>query len=175
MKYLAISGSTRAVSTNTALLKACAAITPPPDMIHVYSELAELPVFSPDMEGEKTPQSVISFCHLISKADGIIICSPEYVRCIPGGLKNAIDWLVSREEIASKPIALLHASHRGDDMLKSLANVLSTVSDQFTDTVFERFHVMDKSPDEIHDFMQEENNKKQFASFIEAFRQHILA
>ena len=175
MKFLAISGSTRARSTNTALLKACAAIIPPPDMIHIYSDLANLPVFSPDLEGDKTPASVLAFCHLISKADGIIICSPEYVHGIPGGLKNAIDWLVSREEIANKPIALLHASHRGDDMLKALSVVLKTVSEQFNDTVFERFNVLDKPPEDIHAFMQEPENTALLNDFIEAFRRHILA
>ncbi|WP_262694290.1 NADPH-dependent FMN reductase [Kordiimonas aquimaris] len=175
MKFLAVSGSTRTASTNTALLKACAAITPPPDMIHVYSDLARLPIFSPDLEGDKTPSAVLSFCHLISKADGVIICSPEYVHAIPGGLKNAIDWLVSREEIANKPIALLHGSHRGDDMLKSLSLVLKTVSDQYSDTIFERFDVLDRTAEDIQAFMHEPENDARLQGFIDAFRQHILA
>ena len=69
----------------------------------------------------------------IARSDGVLVCSPEYVRGIPGGLKNAIDWLVSGDQIVGRPIALVHASHRGEDMLQALRAVLSTVSAaQFT-------------------------------------------
>jgi len=75
----------------------------------------------------------------VREADGLLVSSPEYVRAIPGGLKNAIDRLVSRDEIIHKPVALVHASHRGDDMLDSLRRVLGTVSSRFDDASFVRF------------------------------------
>jgi NAD(P)H-dependent FMN reductase len=65
----------------------------------------------------------------VARADGLVIACPEYVRALPGGFKNAVDWLVSRDEIIVKPIALIHASHRGDDMLEQLRLVLGTVSE----------------------------------------------
>lgn len=175
MKFLAISGSTRAQSTNTALLRALAELTPPPDIIHVYDGLAGLPMFSPDMEGDNTPPPVRAFCHLVDKADGLIISSPEYVRAIPGGLKNVIDWLSSREEIADKPIAILHASHRGDNMLASLGLVLKTMSAGFNENIFERFALTNKTPDEIHALMQAPENTANLNNFIDAFHQYILS
>ena len=149
MKILAISGSSRNVSTNTAMLRALAAMEVPDCKITVFSGVAELPVFSPDVENDPLPQSMQTFINMICESDGLIVSSPEYVRAIPGGLKNAIDWLVSREEIISKPIALMHASHRGDDMLAQLRLVLSTVSDRFSHEHFLKFEFMKLSPEEI--------------------------
>jgi chromate reductase len=91
MKILAISGSARSGSTNTALLMALKAIAPSNIAIDVFARIGELPVFSPDLEGPREPESVKRFIEHISKSDGVLISSPEYVRGIPGGLKNAID------------------------------------------------------------------------------------
>lgn len=158
MKLLAISGSTRAASTNTALLRWLAAQAGIGVTIDVHAELAELPVFSPDCEGFSTPASVRSFADKIVGADGIIISSPEYVRAIPGGLKNAVDWLVSRDELIEKPIFLVHASHRGDDMLDSLRMVLSTVSSRFDESIFLRLPLAGKIDKDIEALLAEEES-----------------
>lgn len=149
MKILAISGSPRAASTNAAMLYAVAEVAAPQFQVSVFSGTATLPIFSPDAEAEPLPLTVQSFIDMIRDNDGLIISSPEYVRAIPGGLKNAIDWLVSREEIIAKPIMLMHASHRGDDMLAQLRLVLSTISDSFYSDLFLRFDLMKLSPAEI--------------------------
>src|SRR4051812_44978909 len=117
MKLLAISGSARRSSTNTALLRAMQAVSPAGIALEVYDGIGELPVFSPDLEGPSLPSGVRRLLDEISASDGLVIASPEYVRSIPGGLKNAIDWLVSGDQVIGKPIALVHASHPGDDML----------------------------------------------------------
>lgn len=144
-------------------------IAQPDHQITVFSDVAGLPVFSPDAEREPLPQSVQAFVDLIRESDGLIISSPEYVRAIPGGLKNAIDWLVSRDEIIGKPIALMHASHRGDDMLAQLRLVLSTVSDRFTDEPFFRIGLMKLSPEEIARVMLEPANQTDVARYIQVF------
>jgi NAD(P)H-dependent FMN reductase len=174
MKILAISGSARRDSTNTALLMAMKALAPSGVELSVFHRLDELPVFSPDVEGEKTPPQVRSFMEAVAMADGILISSPEYVRAIPGGLKNAIDWMVSRDEIIGKPIALAHASHRGEDMLASLRRVLATVSEAFLERCFLRIPLLDKSPSEIADFFagaeQEAQVKRFLSDFVAAIR-----
>lgn len=83
------------------------------------------------------------------------MASPECVRSIPGGLKNAIDWLVSRDELTAKPIALAHASHRGDDMLGQLRLVLGMVSQNFRTDFFLRFPLMGRSEQEIDDLLSQ--------------------
>jgi chromate reductase, NAD(P)H dehydrogenase (quinone) len=169
MKILAISGSAREVSTNTAFLKIMKSLAPAGLELMVFNSLDKLPVFSPDSEGEATPEAVCEFMELVSIADGIIISSPEYVRAIPGGLKNAIDWMVSRFEVISKPIAMVHASHRGDDMLASLRLVLSTVSDNFLEHIFLRVPLIGKSPDEIEEILRLPEYESQISMFLSNF------
>jgi len=169
MKILAISGSTRQLSTNTALLRAFQALAPADIAIDVFDRIGEFPVFSPDLEGPNTPDSVVRFIEKISVSDGLIISSPEYVRSIPGGLKNAIDWLVSGEAVIGKPIALAHASHRGDDMLAALRTVLSTVSSHFSESIFFRLPVMKHVPDTIRESLMSSDNRPGAEKFLKDF------
>ncbi|MCW8899532.1 MAG: NAD(P)H-dependent oxidoreductase [Gammaproteobacteria bacterium] len=169
MKILAISGSARAASTNTALLYTMKNIAPDGVQLHIVHNLNALPVFSPDTEGERTPVVVREFLDEVLVSDGIIISSPEYVRTIPGGLKNAIDWMVSRFEIVGKPIALVHASHRGDDMLASLRLVLSTVSSHFLESLFLRIPLIGKSPQEVQELLSQPEHKSQITTFLNNF------
>lgn len=135
----------------------------------VFSGIAGLPVFSPDAENGPLPQTVQTLVDQIRDSDGLIISSPEYVRAIPGGLKNAIDWLVSRDEIIGKPIALMHASHRGDDMLAQLRLVLSTLSDRFMFEPFLKVSLMKLSPDDVTREMLRSPNQAKVREFLQAF------
>ncbi|OWG18489.1 hypothetical protein KDK82_1968 [Delftia sp. K82] len=110
--------------------------------------------------------AVREFLEIFCAHDCIIISSPEYIRAIPGGLKNAIDWLVSRVEVIGKPIALVHASHRGDDMLASLRLVLSTVSSNFLEHLFLRIPLIGKSPEDAVKFLCLPENESQIRSFL---------
>ncbi|MCV0424769.1 MAG: NAD(P)H-dependent oxidoreductase [Roseibium sp.] len=172
MKFLAISGSSRSISTNTAMLRAVSKLSEPDHDIVVFASLASLPVFSPDAEDDPLPKPVKAFVDMIRECDGLIIASPEYVRAIPGGLKNAIDWLVSREEIIGKPIALMHASHRGHDMLDQLRLVLSTVSDKFAPEIFLAFELVKFSPEEISQRLKSPPNRSKITDFLKKFAQH---
>lgn len=169
MKILAISGSARQASTNTALLRALSTIAPDHITIDVFDGVGDLPVFSPDREGLHLPDSVGTFARLVSQNDGLLVASPEYVRSIPGGLKNAIDWLVSGEQVVGKPIALVHASHRGDDMLASLRTVLSTISANFNRDLFLRFPLMKETPEAILELMKAPANRSLAEQFLRDF------
>jgi len=172
MNFLAISGSGRAASTNTAMLHAVSEIVRPEHSLDVFSRVSDLPVFSPDLETTVLPVAVQEFVELVGAADGIIIASPEYVRSIPGGLKNAIDWLVSRDEIIDKPIALMHGSHRGEDMLGQLRLVMSTVSERFSEDVFIKFDLMKMSPKDIAQQFSRLKNRAAVNDFLDKFVQH---
>lgn len=169
MKLFAISGSARRSSTNTALLRAMQAIAPAGIALDVYDAIGELPVFSPDLEGPRLPSGVRHFMQKISASDGLVIASPEYVRSIPGGLKNAIDWLVSGDQVVGKPIALVHASHRGDDMLAMLRTVLATISANFNDRLFFRLPVMSQPPETILDMLKSPANRLAAEQFLQDF------
>jgi chromate reductase len=175
MKILAISGSARRDSTNTAMLRAINAVAPSEIEIAIFDGVGYLPVFSPDLEGESLPTAVRDFIDVIAKSDGVIIASPEYVRSIPGGLKNAIDWLVSGEQIVHKPVALLHASHRGDDMLAGLRTVLATITDRFADDIFLRLPLMKLEPAEVFRAIATVENRLRVQAYLQAFSAYCKA
>ena len=175
MRILAISGSARRLSTNTALLRATSAAVAADHQVRVYDRIADLPVFSPDLELPEPPPMVRDFLRLIGGADGIIISSPEYVRAIPGGLKNAVDWLVSGDLITRKPVVLAHASHRGDDMLAQLRLVLATVSEAFAPEIFLRLDLMRLSPGQIAAQLAGSQEQARIRRFVDAFASHCAA
>jgi chromate reductase, NAD(P)H dehydrogenase (quinone) len=173
LNILAISGSVRSESTNTCFLREIACLSPPDEEIELLNSLETIPIFNPDREGKETPAAVLALCKKIAQCDGIIISSPEYIRSIPGGLKNAIDWLVSRDEIIGKPIALVHVSHRGDDVLDSLRRVLSTVSENFAADIFLRIPLIGTNEAEIKQIVNSEENRLSVEEFISEFCRFI--
>lgn len=127
MRILGISGSLRAVSSNTALLRAAAALAPAGVEITLYEGLGDLPHFNPDLEACEPP-AVTGLRERVRWADGLWISSPEYAHGVPGVLKNALDWLVGGEEFVDKPVALLNASPRSTHAQESLAEIVRTMS-----------------------------------------------
>jgi len=103
---LAISGSLRAGSLNSEVLRACALLAPPPVQVTLFDGLGALPHFNPDLdvEGVVLPAHVKDLRRRIGGADALLISSPEYAHGVPGSLKNALDWLVSAGEMLYKPI-----------------------------------------------------------------------
>ena len=128
--FLAISGSLRAGSLNTEVLRACAILAPPSIHVTIFDGLASLPHFNPDLdvEGAVLPAGVEDFRNQIGDADALLISSPEYAHGVPGSLKNALDWLVSSSEMLYKPIGLLNISPRSTHAYTSLLEILRTMS-----------------------------------------------
>jgi chromate reductase len=127
IKILAISGSLRRNSSNTALLRAAAALAPKGVEIAVYGGLADLPHFNPDLEGNE-PSSVTDFCARLQASDGLLISTPEYAHGVPGVLKNALDWLVGTEYLVSKPVALLNPAPRATHAYASLTETITVMA-----------------------------------------------
>jgi chromate reductase, NAD(P)H dehydrogenase (quinone) len=128
LQILAISGSLRAVSSNTAVLEAVAKLAPSNIQITLYQGLGNLPHFNPDCDRDPLPDSVIALRQAIKDADGLLISSPEYAHGVPGSLKNALDWLVSSVEFPGKPVALINTSPRATIALASLTEILTVMS-----------------------------------------------
>lgn len=110
MKIAAISGSLRAGSTNTALVRAAAALAPEGMTLTLYEGLADLPHFSPELDGEDAPVPAAEWRALLAASDGALFCTPEYAFGMPGSLKNALDWIVTSGELWRKPTIALSAS-----------------------------------------------------------------
>src|ERR1700719_4260336 len=128
MKIIAISGSLRATSLNTAVLHAAAALVPAGVKIELFEGIGKLPFFNSDLEGDHLPLEVASFRTVIGAADGLLISSPEYARGVAGVMKNALDWLVGSHEFPNKPVALINTSPRATHALASLTVTLETMS-----------------------------------------------
>jgi len=133
MRFLAISGSLRAASLNSALLRATARLAPPGIAVHLFQELGELPLFNPDIEATD-PAPVAKLRTRVTAADALIIASPEYAHGIPGALKNALDWLVGGEAFVGKPVALFNASPLSIHAPASLREVVGAMSARVVDS-----------------------------------------
>lgn len=127
MKLLALSGSLRAASINSAFCRAAARLAPAAMPVTVFAGLGELPLFNPDLEAAP-PAAVRDFRAAVAAADALLIASPEYAHGISGVMKNALDWLVSFEGTVNKPIALVNTSPRAHHAYESLREVLQTMS-----------------------------------------------
>ena len=84
MLILAISGSLRAKSSNTAVLQAAVSLAPPDVEIILYDGVSRLPHFSPDLEGENAPAPVADWRAQLKATDGVLISSPEYAQGVRG-------------------------------------------------------------------------------------------
>jgi len=78
MKVLGVSGSLKASSTNTHLIRAVAALAPAQVQVDFYSGLADLPHFSPDLDVDDPPNAVQQWRKALQSADAILISTPEY-------------------------------------------------------------------------------------------------
>jgi NAD(P)H-dependent FMN reductase len=91
-KVIAISGSLRRGSYNTALLRLAVERAPAGCEIEVVS-IRDIPLYDGDVEAQGIPTMVAALKAKIEGADGLLLASPEYNYSLPGVLKNAIDWL----------------------------------------------------------------------------------
>lgn len=132
MKLLAISGSLRAASTNTMLLRAAARLAPADMRIELYGELGTLPLFNPDIEASDPPP-VARLRRQLIESDAVLIASPEYAHGVTGAMKNALDWMVGCEAFVDKPVVLFNASPRAVHAHAALREMVSVMSARIVD------------------------------------------
>jgi NAD(P)H-dependent FMN reductase len=102
---VAISGSLKQSSANSALVRALASAAP--EHVEVWDGLGDLPHFTPDDDGGAP---VASLRAAVTRADALVVATPEYAGGMPGVLKNALDWLVGTGELYDKPVAIVSAA-----------------------------------------------------------------
>ena len=84
------------------------------------------------MTDKNASKQIVDFRNKIEDADGIIICTPEYVFSIPSGLKNMIEWCVSTTVFSDKQIGLITASTSGEKGHEELKLIMETIQTKFT-------------------------------------------
>src|SRR5215470_14237748 len=110
---ICICGSLRKGSYNRMVMKALPGLAPAGMSLTEAPSFAEFPLYNADIQNSTGfPATVRTMADAIRAADGVIFCTPEYNFSLPGGLKNAIDWLsrLPDQPFAGKPIAIQSAS-----------------------------------------------------------------
>jgi len=113
MLILALSGSLRRGSHNTALLRAAGELLPPGDELVLWEGLAEIPAYDQDDDVEPAPYAVAALRRAVADADAVLFATPEYNSSVPGALKNALDWAsrpLATNAFRGKPVAVIGAS-----------------------------------------------------------------
>lgn len=138
---LLVSGSTRAASTNTALLRTAAALEPQRTAWGV--DLKALPAFDPDDDRDPLPPAVATLRAGLAASDAVLFCTPEYAGALPGSFKNLLDWTVGGAEMPGRPVGWVNAASvaaptGGAGAHTELATVLGYVGARVVDTACRR-------------------------------------
>jgi chromate reductase, NAD(P)H dehydrogenase (quinone) len=133
---LAIIGSASQNSANQLLVHLFVADTKDYFNVTIFNHLKALPHFNPELSLDSVPKEIVALRKAIEQADGVLICSPEYVFSIPSGLKNALEWCVSTTVFSNKPVGLITASAHGQKGHEELQLIMKTLTAKFTpDTI----------------------------------------
>jgi chromate reductase len=109
-RILLISGSSRAASTNTAVLRTAADVVSGTVSTDLFTGLSDLPAFNPDDDHDPLPAPLAALRRSLSQADAVLFCTPEYAGTLPGSLKNLLDWTVGGTEMSGKPVGWINVS-----------------------------------------------------------------
>src|SRR3954453_3347099 len=113
MRILAISGSLRDASNNTALLRALREEAPEGVTVEIWNRLREIPPYDQDDDVVPGPTAVEAFRQLVREVDAVFFATPEYNSSVPGALKNALDWAsrpLATNSFRNKPVAVISSS-----------------------------------------------------------------
>jgi chromate reductase len=111
MQLLAISGSLRRGSYNSALLRAAAVDCLSGVEFVLWTGLGDIPAYNEDLDA--VPSPVAELRDEIARSDAVLIATPEYNASVPGALKNALDWVsrpLDTNPLRNKPSAVIGAS-----------------------------------------------------------------
>ncbi|UUF16782.1 MULTISPECIES: NADPH-dependent FMN reductase [Flavobacterium] len=133
IKIVAITGSTRKNSSNFKILKYISEHIKSDFEVEIFEDLDQIPHFNPDLDTENPPEEISLFRNKIMEADGIIICTPEYVFSLPGSLKNALEWCVSTTIFSDKKAGLITASASGEMGHEQFLLIMKTLEAKFDD------------------------------------------
>jgi len=113
LKVITIHGSLRKGSYNHALARTLPKLAPAGMAISAAPDWSTFPIYNADDQAASGfPAAVQALSDAIRAADGVIIVSPEYNYGLPGGLKNAVDWVsrVDNQPFKDKPVSIMSAT-----------------------------------------------------------------
>jgi chromate reductase len=127
VRVLAVSGSLRRASHNTALLRALGEEAPAGIELELFDGLEAVPPFNEDREDDPEPEGLARWREALRGADLVVFATPEYNTTIPGQLKNAVDWASrpfgERSALWGRPVAVMGCSPTGYGAVWSQADL----------------------------------------------------
>ena len=153
MRVLAISGSLRKASNNTALLRALRGEAPEGVEVELWTGLKEIPPYDGDDDVVPGPPEVEEFRARVREADAVFFATPEYNSSIPGALKNALDWAsrpLATNAFRNKPVGVISSSagaFGGVWAAAELRKVLGAMGARVTEAELAVGHAHDKLDD----------------------------
>jgi chromate reductase len=156
LRVLAISGSLRAASNNTALLRALRQEAPVGVEIEIWKGLKEIPPYDADDDVVPGPAAVEALRELVREVDAVFFATPEYNSSVPGALKNALDWAsrpLATNSFRNKPVAVISSSagaFGGVWAAAELRKVLGAMGARVTEAELAVGHAHEKFDDEGH-------------------------
>ncbi len=169
---LAIVGSASANSSNHQLLKHIGSLCKDWAVFDKIEDLKVYPHFDPVLSVENTPEMIKAFREKVSRADGILICTPEYVFSIPSGLKNIIEWCISTTVFAQKPLGIITASAHGAKGHEELQLIMRTVECRYNEDTLLLIHGIKGKTNKEGNITDEKTLQKLIA-FSHAFGQLV--
>jgi chromate reductase, NAD(P)H dehydrogenase (quinone) len=163
-----IVGSANKGSVNQKILESIKALMPDTMHVSLFNDLTLLPHFNPSESIGNPPRAVVDFRERIQQADGVIICTPEYVFSIPAILKNAIEWCVATTVFSDKAVGLITASTsgaKGHDQLKVIVNTLAAITSEETNLLISGV----KSKINVDGQIVDQPTKQAIAKFVTSF------
>jgi chromate reductase len=150
VRVLAISGSLRAASNNTALLRALREEAPEGVEVELWDGLKTIPPYDQDDDLVPGPEAVEAFRSVVREADAVFFATPEYNSSVPGALKNALDWAsrpLATNVFRNKPVAVIGSSAGAFGAVwaaAELRKVLGTMGARVTDVELAGGHASEK-------------------------------
>lgn len=177
LNVVSICGSLRKGSYNALVQRTLPALAPEGMSIVAAPSFADFPLYNFDIQNATGfPKQVTDYAEIIRAADGVIFDTPEYNFTIPGGLKNAIDWVsrLPNQPFAGKPVALQSASpgpvggaRVQYDMRKAMAFLDAFVLNKPEIFVGNCMSKFDEKTGELTDQTTRDLIKQQLASFAQ--------
>lgn len=127
-RLLALSGSLRRRSANSAVLRTLQLIAPP-EVDIVIGDISTLPLHNPDIDADKI-QALRLLKQQFTTVDGVIIASPQTAFSVSAPMKNALDWLTRDNPLAGKPVMLINTKIKNREGTAALQSILQCLSAQ---------------------------------------------
>jgi chromate reductase len=153
IQLIGMSGSLRRGSYSNAVLETLREKFAGRADLKIY-DLRPIPLYDQDFEGDKRPEPVKAFLSAIEKADGLVLCAPEFNHSIPGVLKNALDW-ASRPAFTSvmayKPVAIMATSRGALGGARCLEHMRVALDSMLSRVALAREVLITSSADKVRD------------------------